>query len=91
MEHPMPKPNDLSRSPNTLDEDSTLIAVIEMGLASWLVAGRNPGLNRNPVRKQDADPDALLARLYRWRDEAGQAGHPIRRIVVAFEAGRDGF
>lgn len=87
----MPKPNDLSRSPNALDEDSTLIAVIEMGLASWLVAGRNPGLNRNPVRKQDADPDALLARLYRWRDEAGQAGHPIRRIAVAFEAGRDGF
>ena len=87
----MPKPNDLSRSPVALNEDSTLIAVIEMGLASWLIAGRIPGINRNPLRKQDPDPEALLARLHRWRDEAEQAGHPITRIAVAFEAGRDGF
>lgn len=87
----MPKPNDLSRSLVALNEDSTLIAVIEMGLASWLIAGRIPGINRNPLRKQDPDPEALLARLHRWRDEAEQAGHPITRIAVAFEAGRDGF
>src|SRR6266852_140687 len=91
MEGPMPKPNDLSRSPAALSEDSTLIAVIEMGLASWLIAGRIPGVNRNPLRKQDPDPEALLVRLHRWRDEAVQAGHSISRIVVAFEAGRDGF
>ena len=29
--------------------------------------------------------------LHRWRREAGQAGRNIKRIVVAFEAGRDGF
>lgn len=87
----MPKPNDLSRSLVAFNEDSTLIAVIEMGLASWLIAGRIPGINRNPLRKQDPDPEALLARLHRWRDEAVQAGHPITRIAVAFEAGRDGF
>lgn len=87
----MPKPNDLSRSPVALNEDNTLIAVIEMGLASWLIAGRIPDINRNPLRKQDPDPEALLARLHRWRDEAVQAGHPITRIAVAFEAGRDGF
>jgi transposase len=29
--------------------------------------------------------------LYRWRKEAGKAGHEIKRIVVAYEAGRDGF
>jgi transposase len=91
MERPMLKPNDLSRSPVALNEDSTLIAVIEMGLASWLIAGRIPDINRNPLRKQDPDPEALLARLHRWRDEAVQAGHPITRIAVAFEAGRDGF
>jgi transposase len=62
-----------------------------MGLASWLIAGRIPDINRNPLRKQDPDPEALLARLHRWRDEAVQAGHPITRIAVAFEAGRDGF
>jgi hypothetical protein len=39
-----------------------LIAVIEMSLASWLVAGRVPGIDRSPLRKQDPDPDELLAR-----------------------------
>jgi transposase len=29
--------------------------------------------------------------LRRWQDEAAKMGHPITRIAVAFEAGRDGF
>jgi transposase len=29
--------------------------------------------------------------LHRWRREAGQAGRNIKRIVHAFDAGRDGF
>ena len=29
--------------------------------------------------------------MHRWRHEAGQAGRQINRIVVAYEAGRDGF
>src|SRR5689334_5628056 len=91
MERPMPKPNDLSRSPVALDENTTLLAVIEMGLASWLVAGRIPGVERHPLRKQDPDPEALLARLHRWHDEGVQAGRTITRTAVAFEAGRDGF
>jgi len=87
----MPQLNDLSRSLVTLEQDATLIAVIEMSLGSWLVAGRIPGVDRNPLRKQDPDPDTLLIRLHQWRDEAVRAGHPIIRIAVAFEAGRDGF
>ena len=87
----MPKPNDLSRSPVALNENTTLIAVIEMGLASWLIAGRVPGVNRSPLRKLDPEPEMLLARLHRWRDEAIQAGRTMTRIAVAYEAGRDGF
>jgi transposase len=33
----------------------------------------------------------LLNLLHRWREEAEKAGHRIKRISVAFEAGRDGF
>src|SRR5258705_4526857 len=33
----------------------------------------------------------LLKLLHRWRCEAGKTGRNIKRIVVAFEAGRDGF
>ena len=82
---------DLSRCPVALDEDSTLIAVIEMSQSSWLVAGLVPGVERRPLKKLAVDEEALLSLLHRWRDEAEKAGCPIGRICVAYEAGRDGF
>ena len=87
----MQKLNDLSRSPSPLDPDGTLIAVIEMSLSSWLVAGIVPGVERQPLKKLAVDESALLKLLHRWREEAAKAGHRIKRIAVAFEAGRDGF
>jgi len=86
----MPKFNDLSRSLVAFDQDSTLVAVIEMGSASWLVGGLVPGLSREPRKKLATEPLALLKLLYRWRDEAVKAGQAIKRICVAYEAGRDG-
>src|SRR5215217_3660300 len=83
--------NDLSRSLVAFDQNSTLISVIELSLKSWLIASIVPGLTRQPLKKQAPDADALLALLYRWRDEAIKAGRAIDRIVVAYEAGRDGF
>lgn len=91
MERPVQKLNDLSRCLTPLEPDGTLIAVIEMGLSSWLVAGIVPGVERQPLKKLAVDENALLKLLHRWRDEAEKAGHRITRITVAFEAGRDGF
>jgi len=39
MERLMPQQDDLSRSLVALEQDATLIAVIEMGQSNWLVAG----------------------------------------------------
>jgi transposase len=36
-------------------------------------------------------PAGLLKLLHRWRSEAIRTGREIERIVVAYEAGRDGF
>jgi len=83
--------NDLSRCPVTLIEDSTLIAVVEMSQSGWLVAGLVPGVRRRPLKKLAVDADALLSLLHRWREEAAKAGCAIRRMCVAYEAGRDGF
>jgi len=88
---PMSQLNDLSRSLVALEQDATLIAVIEMGQSSWLVAGVVPGIERNPLKKLSPDRDRLLQLLHRWRKEAVQAGRTIKRIAVAYEAGRDGF
>src|SRR5215470_5295695 len=86
----MPVETDLSRSLTTLEQDSTLIAVIELSQKSWLVAGLVPGLSRQPLKKLDPVPEKVVQVLERWRSEAVKAGRRIDRITVAFEAGRDG-
>jgi transposase len=74
-----------------LDQDSTIIAVVEMSQSSWLVAGVLPGIERQPRKKLEPSAERLLGLLLRWRDEAVRAGKKITRIALAFEAGRDGF
>ena len=83
--------DDLGRSLVGLDQNSTVICAVELSSATWLVGGIVPGIARDPLKKLVPDQDALLKLLHRWRDEAIRAGRQIKRIVVAFEAGRDGF
>jgi transposase len=80
----MPQSFDASRSLTTLEQDSTIVAVIEMSQSKWLVAAVVPGLQRQPLKKLDADEEAVLKLLHRWRSEAGQAGRPIKRGVEAY-------
>jgi len=84
----MAKFDDLSRSLTAFEQDSTLVVVIELGVSSWSVGGLIPGVERQPVKKIEADEYAVLRQLEEWREAAG---HPIKRICVAMEAGRDGF
>ena len=83
--------NDLSRSLTSLEQDKTIIAVIEMSQSSWLVASIVPGIERHPLKKLEPSEEELVRLLMRWRTEATKNGHTIARIAVAFEAGRDGF
>src|SRR5262245_34092071 len=69
MQH---KLNDLSRSLTTLDAHHTVIAVIEMSLSSWVVAGIVPGVERQPLKKLDTDENSLLKLLDRWRKGGGE-------------------
>src|SRR4051794_40716103 len=87
----MTQVDDLSRCLAAFDQQTTLIVVVEMSAASWLAAAMVPGVARQPVKKQEPDPEALLRLLERWRAEAGKAGRTIGRVALAYEAGRDGF
>lgn len=87
----MNRVSDLSRSLAAFDQNTALTVVVELSEASWLVAGLVPGLDRQPLKKQEPNPVALLRLLERWRAEAVTAGRTIERIALAFEAGRDGF
>jgi hypothetical protein len=97
-ERPTLKFDDLNRSLVALDQDSTLIAVIELSRSSWLVGGIIPGLDREPLKKLTPDPEELLRLLHRWRDEAaakerdcahlrGLQGRPRRVLAGALAAG----
>ena len=54
----MRKSDDLSRCLTTLDPETTLIVVVEMSLASWLVAGIVPGVERQPLKKLATNADS---------------------------------
>src|SRR6202171_89975 len=88
---PVAQVNDLSRSLTAFDPISTLVVVVEMSKASWLVSGVVPGVERQPLKKLEPDATALLRLIERWRNEAVRAGRPISRIALPYEAGRDGF
>ena len=57
----MQKPHDNSKaSPAAFMQDNTLIAVIELSLSNWLVAGLIPGVSREPLKKLEPNPEDLL-------------------------------
>ena len=87
----MRQTDDLSKSITPFVQGNTLVAIIELSLSSWLVAGVVPGIARQPLKKLEPDEAELLRLLQRWRDEAVKSGCAIERLVVAYEAGRDGF
>ena len=60
---------DASRSLTALEQDSTIIAVIEMSQSKWLVAPIVPGIKRQPLKKIDADEKAVVKLLDRWCKE----------------------
>src|SRR5271155_2452577 len=82
---PVAQVNDLSRSLTAFDPISTLVVVVEMSKASWLVSGAIPGVERQPLKKLEPDATALLRLIERWRNEAGRAGRPISRMEVCLE------
>jgi transposase len=82
--------SDLNQSYAAFDQASTLVCVVELSSKSWLAAATVPGVKRQPRKQLSTNPHALQTQIERWRAEAAKAGHDIKRIVVAFEAGRDG-
>ena len=82
--------NDLSRSLVAFDQNSTLVAVVELSLNRWVVQGLVPGLSKQPLKALGPDASALLALVNRWhwkerKAEAGSKGlwWPLKLVVTA--------
>src|SRR4051794_41376677 len=69
-----------------LDHESTIVAAVELSARSWLA-----GVPRQCRQKLAASAEGLLAHLDHLRRRAERAGKRVSRVVVAYEAGRDGF
>src|SRR3954468_22491102 len=74
-----------------LDHESTIVAAVELSARSWLVGAQVAGVPRQCRQKLAASAEGLLAPLDHLRRRAERAGKRVSRVVVAYEAGRDGF
>src|SRR4051794_29264133 len=70
---------------------STIVAAVELSARSWLVGAQVAGVPRQCRQKLAASAEGLLAHLDHLRRRAERAGKRVSRVVVAYEAGRDGF
>ena len=74
------------------DHDSTLVLALELSGKGWDVSAVLPGVTRRPRRSLPAyDMGRLLQQIERWKAEVLRAGRTVRRTVLTYEAGRDGF
>ena len=83
---------DPRKSATAFDQASTLVVVLELSGKSWRAGAIAPGVSRRPSRQLEArDLDGVLKAIEQWKSEAMKAGHEVRRVVVGYEAGLDGF
>src|SRR6202451_1245080 len=89
---PMTEFFDAHRPATAFDHDSTLVAAMELSGKSWQLGAVIPGVSRRPKTGVKARyMNEVMRVVDRWKAEAVRAGKTIGRIVVAYEAGRDGF
>jgi transposase len=74
------------------DHDSTLVLALELSGKGWEVGAVLPGVTRRRRRSLvPRDIAGLLKQIERWKGEAQRAERTVRRTVLTYEAGRDGF
>ena len=81
------------RAPATAyDHHTTIVAVLELSGKSWLFGAVAPGVARRTKRSFEArDVDGVVRALEQLKAESAKAGFQAARLVVGYEAGRDGF
>jgi transposase len=68
------------------------VTVLELSGKTWLLGAVVPGISRRPKKSVAArDLGAVVKAIEGWKAEASRAGRAVSRVVLAFEASRDGF
>jgi transposase len=88
----MSKAFDLRHATTAFEHDGTVVAAMELSGKSWIISGAVPGVARQPKKTLPVgDIAGVKTVLDGWVGESARSGKAIARIVVGFEAGRDGF
>ncbi len=88
----MPKQIEPSNTTAAFDHNSTLVVALELSGKSWEAGAVVPGVARRPRRRlAPRDLAGLLRTIGLWKAEAEAAGRAVQRVVLSYEAGRDGF
>ena len=74
-----------------LDYDSTIIGSLELSSTKWLFAAQVPGVARHSRYILSANGDELMALIEKLKARATTSGKAVARVILTFEAGRDGF
>jgi transposase len=92
QERPMSEFFDPRNPATAFDHHSTLVAVLELSGKSWQLGASVPGVSRRPLRTvRVGDIAGVVKAIEQWKAEAAKAGHTVLRVVLGYEAGRDGF
>jgi transposase len=78
-------------TPATPDYDSTIIGALELSEKKWVLAVQLPGVKRHSRHVVEARGEELFAFVDRLKARCAVAGHKIKRVILTYEAGRDGF
>jgi len=88
----MPKQCEPVNAAAAYDHTSTLVVALELSGKSWQVGAVIPGVERRPHRRlEPRDLPGLLKTIESWGAEAARSGQIVQRVVLTYEAGRDGF
>ncbi len=88
----MSVPFDPRKPATAFDHTTTLVTVLELSGKSWELGASVPGVSRRPLRKIEVrDIGGITKAIEQWKAEAGKAGQAVSRVVLGYEAGRDGF
>jgi transposase len=74
-----------------LDYDSTLIGALELSSKKWVFAVQLPGSKKHTRQVVEPSGSALMEMIERLKARSLAAGRPILRMILTYEAGRDGF
>ncbi len=73
------------------DYDTTIIGALEMSEKKWVLAVQLPDIKRHTRHVLGASGEELATLIQRLKARCAATGHPIVRVILTHEAGREGF